>query len=115
MKLELTNDKLACYLVGYITQKAIIIKPAYQEILQHKIRKEKDIINKDVLHNIFRESVKIISNNGTDELNDILELASYYMIQSDNDDALNKVDISYYYTLGLTSKDITIKDGCIIV
>ena len=112
----LSYQKQIVYLVGYVTRKAINIEPGYAQILQHKIIKDIEFFNKEMLNKIYTNTVKILSKHDAidEKINYILETISSYMIQALNDKPLGKVEISYYYTLGLTSHELDIVDNKIV-
>lgn len=107
MKLELKDAKLKAFIVGYVTRKANEHKTDFIKQLQDKVIKNKTYFDMNVLQQIYVESVKILTNDDaiSSDVNELLKYSSIILMLNDNE-TLDKYKVTYYFTLGLTSKEI---------
>lgn len=119
-QIQLDDEKTICFLVGYITKKAIKVDINIEQYIKDKILNNLALFDYDAIKKIYVHSIKTLSTGAVDGASDdadidaVINYTSTLLLKYDNAVDLDKTKISYYYTLGLTANDITISDGKII-
>jgi len=110
MKLNLNNEKTAAFLVGATVKEAMTTSNKFKNAII-KRNKENKPYNMENLHFIFTTAAKelydlTLTNKDIDKL---ISTAAHYLAVTDSH-TISKKDAEYYYTLGLTSAPVKIKD-----
>jgi len=116
MKIELTDTKKACFMVGYITKIAETKNKKYHDQLKETLH-DKNKMDKTLLNKVYTNSIialtDAMADKADDTIDDLCEYTTSLLLAADNIDF--KFNVMYYYTLGYTSKAARLVDNDIII